>query len=211
MVSNSGGSSQYGKIAEFYVPNVASGHNANLHLGKSNTSKNTGKLIYRHVSDGSDDNFIGLSMHSQDNILVANGAGDVGIGTTNPTAKLSVDGSANKSGGGSWDTFSDRRIKKNIKNYTKGLAEIMQIRPVSYQYNKKSPFKNESGEPMVGVIAQEIQEVLPSTVTEKKTEHFEDLLSYDSSELLYTLINAVKELKAENDALRARVVKLEQQ
>lgn len=54
---------------------------------------------------------------------------------------------------------------------------------------------------MVGVIAQEIKEVLPSTISVKKTEHYDDLLQYDSSELLYTLINAIKELNEKVDNL----------
>lgn len=52
---------------------------------------------------------------------------------------------------------------------------------------------------MVGVIAQEIKEVLPSTVSTKKTEHHDDLLEYDGIELIYTLINAVKELNQKID------------
>ena len=165
------------------------------------------------VEEGTDDDTIRFDTRGVERMVIDRN-GFVGINTSidiGPTREFSVNGQVNKPGGGSWENYSDKRIKKNIKDYTKGLAEILQIRPVSYQYNKKSPFENKSGQPMVGVIAQEIQEVLPSTVKETKTEHFEDLLSYDSSEVLYTLINAVKELKAENDALRARVVKLEQQ
>jgi hypothetical protein len=165
------------------------------------------------AEEGTDDDTIRFDTRGVERMVIDRN-GFVGINTSidiGPTREFSVNGQVNKPGGGSWENYSDKRIKKNIKDYTKGLAEILQIRPVSYQYNKKSPFENKSGQPMVGVIAQEIQEVLPSTVKETKTEHFEDLLSYDSSEVLYTLINAVKELKAENDALRARVVKLEQQ
>ena len=129
--------------------------------------------------------------------------GDVGIGTTAPTHRLSVNGSAGKSGGGSWSTFSDRRIKKDISPYTKGLAEIIQINPVNFTYTDQGPFTY-TGESQVGIIAQEIQEILPSTVSETKTEIFDDLLQFNGSELTFTLINAVKELQAENEALKAQ-------
>jgi hypothetical protein len=124
--------------------------------------------------------------------------GRVGIGTTAPDQVLSVNGDASKVGGGSWATFSDARVKKNITNYTKGLNEIMAIRPVSFQYNENSSYRDQSNV-FVGVIAQEIEKILPRTVTKTKTETFEDLRQYNSSELTYTLINAVKELKMKEE------------
>ena len=57
--------------------------------------------------------------------LTITSGGDIGIGTTVPTAKLSVNGTANKPGGGSWAVFSDRRIKKDIAGITSGLDVIM--------------------------------------------------------------------------------------
>ena len=112
--------------------------------------------------------------------------------------------------------LSDRRIKKNVQDYTKGLKELLQIRPVSFQYSENNPLGGADGKTYVGVIAQEMRDILPSTVTELKTDAFDDLLSYDSSEVLYTIINAIKELKkekddleAENEALKARLKKIE--
>ncbi len=149
-------------------------------------------------------------------LFIDGSANRVGIGTNAPTQDLSVNGTAGKSGGGAWSTFSDRRIKKDIRDYRKGLKEILQIRPVLYDYNDKSPFKNDSDQPMVGIIAQEIQQVLPSTVQEIATAVFDDLLVYDSSELTYTQINALKELYAliealqeQNKALEERLKRLE--
>ncbi len=135
--------------------------------------------------------------------------GNVGIGTTAPTQRLSVSGTAGKTGGGSWATFSDLRIKKDINPYTKGLAEIIKIKPVTYDYNDKSPFQNNTGRPMVGIIAQDIQKVLPSTVKEISYGNFDDLLEYDASELTYTLINAIKELNTKNETLEAKSKTLE--
>lgn len=130
--------------------------------------------------------------------------GRIGIGTINPTQKSSVNGHANKTGGATWGSFSDLRIKKEIMDYTTGLDAILKIRPVSFQYNEKSPFNNlEEGKPMVGIIAQEMQKILPNTISKTKTGAFEDLLSYNANELTYTLVNAVKELNAKNEALTA--------
>ena len=136
----------------------------------------------------------------------------VGIGTTSPDQTLSVNGNASKSGGGTWATFSDRRVKKNIRQYEKGLDEILQIKPVIFNYNDKSGYSN-THKDYVGVIAQDIEGVLPSTITRYDDSNgpsgLSDKRQFDSSEVLWALVNAVKELQAQNEALKARVKQLE--
>ncbi len=57
------------------------------------------------------------------------------------------------------------------------------------------------------MLAQEIESVLPGTVItiddSDGKSGLDDLRLFDASELTFTLINAVKELKAENDTLKA--------
>lgn len=133
-----------------------------------------------------------ISTSNNDRLYIQAG-GNVGIGTNAPTSKLSVNGTADKVGGGAWGTFSDVRVKKDIKDYTKGLAEVMKIHTVTFKYNEKSGYSDTSKE-FVGVIAQEIEKVLPSTVTKTDVDPaIKDKRTFDSSELTYTLINAVKE------------------
>ena len=112
-----------------------------------------------------------------------------------------------------WAAFSDKRVKDNIRSYDKGLAEILQINPVQFNYNEKSGYDEEFlKKDYVGVLAQGIEKVLPSTVTEfDDSEHsgLSDKKQFDSSEVLWTLVNAVKELSAENKELKARVEALE--
>ncbi len=139
-------------------------------------------------------------------------SGDVGIGTIIPDQLLSVNGNASKVGGGSWATFSDRRVKDNIVDYNKGLAEIMQLRPVSFNYNSLSGF-DDTTSTYVGLIAQEVEQVLPSTVSDfddSSNSGIQDKKQFHSSEILWTLVNAVRELKEENEALKARIEALEQ-
>ena len=119
--------------------------------------------------------------------------------------------SATKIGGGDWGNYSDERVKKDVSNYTKGLNEILAINPVTYKYNGKANIESEKQ--FVGIIAQEIKEVLPSTVEVTPTklndedEFDTDLLIFDGSELKFTLINAVKELKAEIEELKKQINK----
>jgi len=124
-----------------------------------------------------------------------------------------VSSTALKGGGGTWGTYSDKRVKKDISIYTKGLDEILAINPVNYKYNGKANIENKKE--FVGIIAQEIKEVLPNTVEVTPTklndddEFDTDLLTFDASELTFTLINAVKELKAEIEELKTRIQTLE--
>ena len=119
------------------------------------------------------------------------------------------DGDAFKPGGGSWSSTSDERVKKDITNYTKGLTEILAIQPVNYKYNGKAGLPKEKQQ--VGVIAQDVQAVFPNAVVTYKALFNEDdieeteLLAFNPSELTFTLINAVKELKAEIELLKQQI------
>lgn len=154
-----------------------------------------------------------LQSKGNGNIVLNWNSGDVGIGTNNPDQKLSVNGNASKSGGGTWVAFSDKRLKTDIQPYQKGLRELLQINPVRFRYNKKSGYKD-TNKHYVGVIAQDIEKVLPTTVSKFDDSDGPSGLSdkrvFDSSELMWTLINTVKELKSENDILKKRLLRLEQ-
>ena len=149
--------------------------------------------------------------------------GRVGIGTTSADQLLSVNGGASKVGGGSWATFSDRRLKKDIRSFSDGLSVLKQIRPVTFRYNGKMGYPTDKT--YVGVIAQEIRKVAPYTVDTYRAKlnpgdkEKTDILRYDSSALIYIAINAIKELDAkvdeihkvqeENRVLAARLSQLE--
>jgi hypothetical protein len=131
--------------------------------------------------------------------------GEVGIGTTTPAYKLEVNGTAGKPGGGSWTATSDARLKQDVNEYKDGLKEILAIRPVTYRYNEQSGHNTEKE--YVGVIAQELKEVAPymvGTFELDGTEYYD----VDNSPMMYMLINAVKELKAENDAQQQLIEQL---
>jgi trimeric autotransporter adhesin len=122
---------------------------------------------------------------------------DVGIGTATPSYKLEVNGGAGKPGGGSWSNASDRRLKQKVRDYSAGLADLLRIRPVRYQYNELSGY--DTSIEYVGVIAQELQEIAPDMVS-TFTKDDREYLAVDNSAMTYMLINAVKELAAQNAA-----------
>ncbi|MFK7798698.1 MAG: tail fiber domain-containing protein, partial [Aureispira sp.] len=134
----------------------------------------------------------------------------VGINTFAPTQTLSVSGSAGKTGGGNWATFSDARVKKNIMPYKDGLAEVLQIAPKTFQYNGKGGYE-EDGKTYYGVIAQEIEQIAPYTVSQVTTRDFEDQRLYDGTALTYMLINAVQEQQQIIERLEEKITAIEQQ
>jgi Chaperone of endosialidase len=121
---------------------------------------------------------------------------------------------ATKPGGGPWVAPSDVRLKQSIEPYTRGLEALLQLQPVTYEYN------GEAGMPkdvrFHGLVADDVQPVMPEAVGravfgqrqaqgEDRGTAGEEYLTFDQTPLLFALINAVKELKAELDELRATV------
>ena len=111
------------------------------------------------------------------------------------TAILAVSGSATISGSLTANSFiyqgSDMRLKKNIVALSDPLADIMKIRPVSFDYRS-------SGKPSMGVIAQDLEKIYPQLVAENPQGL--KMVSYEG--LIAPLIGSVQELKKENEGLR---------
>jgi hypothetical protein len=122
--------------------------------------------------------------------------GNVGIGTGSPSERLDVNGNVRAN---AYYHSSDRRLKKNVRTIS-GLDLVEKLRGVSFDWK-------DSGDASAGVIAQEVEKILPSAVK----ENADGIKSVEYDQLIAPLIEAMKELKAENDALRARLEKLEAQ
>ena len=135
--------------------------------------------------------------------LVVTGDGHVIVGfpgdiPTSGGAIFQVNGAAFKSNSvDTWDNNSDVRVKKDITDLELGLDEIKRIRPVRYKYNGAAGTTNDLD--CIGIIGQEIENVIPETVTkvplgENNNSGIDDLRIYNSSALTYVLINSVKQL-----------------
>lgn len=127
---------------------------------------------------------------------------DVGIGTTGPTAKLSVNGDANNATG-VWGVFSDERVKTITGEFTDGLNVIKQMRPITFNYNEKAPYKTSNQQ--VGIVAQELEKIAPYMVSKKTFDNFNDLREVNSQAYVFLLINAVKEQQHKIEELEKMV------
>ena len=124
----------------------------------------------------------------------------IGSAATDPgTNMLVVNGTAAKPGGGSWATWSDSRLKDIHGNYLKGLKEIIALRPVSFSYRKDNSLKLPDDQEYAGLVAQDVQNIFPEAISEGTDGY----LQLDNNSINIALINAIRELKAENDRLKS--------
>lgn len=103
----------------------------------------------------------------------------IGIGTTSPSEKLHVNGTARAS---AHTTSSDARLKKNIQDLTD--QSIDKLRPVSYQLKADDSYH-------FGVIAQDIKKVYPHMVSSANDE----MMAVNYQEIIPLLVKEVQDLK----------------
>jgi hypothetical protein len=131
-------------------------------------------------------------------------SGNVGIATTAPTATLSVNGTANKPGGGSWDVFSDERLKNIRSQFNSGLKAVMQLQPLRYEYKQNNALGIRSEGEHVGFGAQAVQKIIPEAVTRDSQGY----LMINNDPILWTMLNAIKEQQKEIEQLKGQVREL---
>jgi hypothetical protein len=111
-----------------------------------------------------------------------------------------------------WATISDQRLKKNIVDNTEGLDLINAIRVRNFEYRTAEEITEVEPSNVVGisgiqlgVIAQELEEVCPDCIKQEST----GIKAVITDDLMWHMLNAIKELSAKNDALTARITALE--
>jgi len=125
--------------------------------------------------------------------------GSVGIATSIPTSRLHVVGNVLVSGiitCTDINSTSDINLKTNIHPIENSLNIISNIRGVSFDWK-------ESGKPSYGVIAQELEEVLPELVngTDPKSVNYNGIIGI-LIEGMKSQQNQINELKAEIELLK---------
>ncbi len=128
--------------------------------------------------------------------------GDIRVGTTGTNGCL-----RNFAGTGiAGSCSSDRRFKKDITPFSHVLDQVTALQPVHYFWRAADfPTRHFGNSRAYGLIAQDVEQVLPELVVTDGDGY----KAVDYSELPLLTIQAVKELKAENDALKARVAEID--
>jgi hypothetical protein len=137
------------------------------------------------------------------NSLILNpflGDGNVGIGTQAPAFKLDIAGFAHASG---FPTSSDDRFKRAIVPIEGVLEKLRTIRGVSFEWNEKyTALGRSTGRREIGVLAHEVAAVFPELVTKWGDENY---LAVDYGRMTAVLVEAIKELIEQNEALSKRL------
>ena len=202
--------------------------------GDANEAGNNNTLI-GHFADVGSNNLsnataIGaFSVVAQSNSLVlgsvngVNGATatvNVGIGTTTPVDRLHVRGDIRvgtgttgcvKDADGTVLTgscSSDARLKQAITAFPATLDRLVRLRPVHFLWRAKQyPDRAFGDKQSYGLIAQEVEEVMPELVAEDERGY--KVVNY--SKLPLMSVQAIKELKSENDDLKKLLLRQQSQ
>jgi hypothetical protein len=141
---------------------------------------------------------------------------------TNSVARMTIDSSgglilagstAQKATGTTWSNPSDQRLKDNIRDYSKGTTELMQVRVREWEYNGKGG--TTEGMKGLGVIADEVMTVLPNTVENYDAklnvddEETTAIKKFDATEITWLLVKTVQEQQALITTLTDRITALE--
>lgn len=164
-----------------------------------------GTVRAKQSADNSNFTFLGANISGLNVFRVqANGELQIGTNNTDQNITLKPDGNAYKRAGGTaWTAYSDSRLKENVAPYGKGLAEILKVDPVTFDFIDGS-----KGE--VSVIAQDLEPVFPECVTSIPGElpdgsTADDVRTFNPTALQFAMINAVKEMATRIEALEAEV------
>jgi len=101
---------------------------------------------------------------------------------------------------------SDQRLKKDIRPMDGLLSKILEINPATFNWRwEEFPDKHLSQKRQIGVIAQEVERAFPELVHIGPDGY--KTVEYDKLSVI--ALEAIKELKSENDMLKARIKALE--
>jgi cytoskeletal protein CcmA (bactofilin family) len=142
-------------------------------------------------------------------------AGDLAIFNQSGTRRIYADDFSDGVYYVNLTSASDIRLKQNISDYSGGLAKILSMRPVTFNW-KEVP----EGKTQIGLIAQDLQEIEPSLVDtqdilapDPRIDEITDgkllMPDIDGIRALAISAAAIKEMYAEFTALKARVAELE--
>tara|TARA_R100000900_G_scaffold97701_1_gene75695 strand:- start:722 stop:1522 length:801 start_codon:yes stop_codon:yes gene_type:complete len=111
-------------------------------------------------------------------------------------------------------THSDSRLKKKIESIpnSTSLTKVLQLNPVYYEWREDilpSAFvKNHRQGRQIGLIAQEVEEIIPEIVKEEKI-YDDEWKGVNYEKLTAVLIGAVKEQQKQIEELKTRITELE--
>jgi hypothetical protein len=130
-----------------------------------------------------------LSNNSGENATPTIAIGQSVATNATPTfGNLTINGSINATGDITAYYTSDKRHKNNIQPITDALLKVSKLNGVTWEWNDDVHEVTKST-PKTGLIAQEVQEVLPEVIKERE----DGFLALDYSKMMGLMVEAIKE------------------
>jgi hypothetical protein len=121
--------------------------------------------------------------------------------TATPTfGNLTISGTITATGDITAFFTSDKRHKNNIQTISNAVLKVKQLNGVTWEWNDDVNEVTKST-PKTGLIAQEVQQVLPQVVIEREN----GFLALDYSKMVGLLVEAIKEQQIQIDQLKAQI------
>ncbi len=175
---------------QIFTDDDGAGREATLLIDGLHTGTWATSYISLNGRDNEDSNHV--------NIVLQNSAGNVGIGDTSPVYRLELPNIANTAGRGranAWHTYSSRRWKDTITPIENALEKVNRLQGVRFNWKQEY-----GGSADIGFVAEDVGNVLPEIVDYEENGVDAKALAYDR--ITAVLVEAIKELKAENDTVK---------
>jgi hypothetical protein len=170
-------------------------------------------------------NYAGYSSTTSNNFFISNGV--IGSATTpliqgsfdpagGSNGSVKINGNLTVTGLGTAASLkstsgliqiSDARLKDINGDYKYGLDKINKLKVKKYKFKKNNPLNISSKEEHIGVIAQDLQKVMPEAVIKDSEDGY---LLVSRNHIDWAMVNAVKELSKENDDLKIKNTQVEE-
>jgi trimeric autotransporter adhesin len=185
-----------------YIGNACGGYGAGIGFGSAGFNSCTN---YSVLGDGASTYINSPSSNiffrvANTTLMEVDANGNVGIGAK-PDNLLTVNGSADKPGGGSWGTYSDGRLKTLRGNFQSGLNQVLKLHPVRYRYKPDNAMGIRDMDEHIGLVAQDVQRVIPEAVTENSKGY----LLVNNDPIIWSMLNAIKEQQREIRDLKSEL------
>ena len=140
-------------------------------------------------------------------------SGNVGIANTAPADKLWVQGGISATGDIT-SSASDKRLKENRKPISNAVEKVLKLKGITYDWidniSEVTGTEWNHTEKQAGLIAQDVQKVLPEAVSiapfdkdgEGKSVSGKDYLTIDYARVVPLLVNAIKEQQVQIEELK---------
>ena len=164
-----------------------------------NTNDMPGRLEFKTTANGSAAPAVRMTIKSTGQVQISSTADS----TSTTTGALITSGGIGTSGaiyaGGNITAFSDKRVKGDLEVIKDALSKVEQISGYTYTRTDRP---EENGKRYAGVIAQEVEEILPEVVT---TDPESGMKGVAYGNMVALLIESVKELSAKVKELEAKL------